>query len=222
MKKILLLALLLVSFQTFAQTSTIPNYAQIHKKGTVPEKSAPHAGPKIATKKSQLNKAIDTDSTENPIPEATVDTPSDDKVYTSVDQMPQLPGGGGSEAISKAIQNATKYPALAIQNQVQGRVFVSFTVEPQGDVSGVKVVKGIGSGLDEEVVQAVKSLPTFIPGKQNGRAVRVSYTLPVMFSLQPKPVTVPSADVKPKTFRGGILGSLISSRTLLLLVTRHP
>ena len=108
----------------------------------------------------------------------------ENKVYTYVEQMPQLPGGGGNGAIVAAIQRATKYPSLALRNQVEGRIFVSFTVNPQGDVSDVKVVKGLGSGLDEETMRAVKTLPKFIPGKQNGRAVSVSFTVPITFKIQ--------------------------------------
>ncbi|WP_223847271.1 energy transducer TonB [Hymenobacter montanus] len=108
----------------------------------------------------------------------------ENKVYTYVEQMPQLPGGGGNAAIVAAIQKATKYPALALRNQVEGRIFVSFTVDAQGDVSDVKVVKGLGSGLDEETIRAVKTLPKFIPGKQNGRSVSVSFTVPITFKIQ--------------------------------------
>ena len=108
----------------------------------------------------------------------------ENKVYTYVEQMPQLPGGGGNTAIVAAIQKATKYPPLALRNQVEGRIFVSFTVNAQGDVSDVKVVKGLGSGLDEETVRAVKTLPKFIPGKQNGRSVSVSFTVPITFKIQ--------------------------------------
>lgn len=108
----------------------------------------------------------------------------ENKVYTYVEQMPSLPGGGGNGAIVAAIQKAIKYPSLALRNQVEGRVFVSFTVNAQGDVSDVKVVKGLGSGLDEETVRAVKTLPKFIPGKQNGRAVSVSFTVPITFKIQ--------------------------------------
>jgi protein TonB len=108
----------------------------------------------------------------------------ENKVYTYVEQMPQLPGGGGNAAIVAAIQKAVKYPPLALRNQVEGRIFVSFTVNSAGEVSDVKVVKGLGSGLDEETVRAVKTLPKFIPGKQNGRAVSVSFTVPITFKIQ--------------------------------------
>lgn len=108
----------------------------------------------------------------------------ENKVYTYVEQMPELPGGGGNTAIVAAIQKATKYPPLALRNQVEGRIFVSFTVNAQGDVSDVKVVKGLGSGLDEETIRAVKTLPKFVPGKQNGRSVSVSFTVPITFKIQ--------------------------------------
>ncbi|WP_262711097.1 energy transducer TonB [Hymenobacter nivis] len=108
----------------------------------------------------------------------------DTKVYQYVEQMPQLPGGGGNAAIVAAIQKSTKYPRMAQNNGVEGRIFVSFTVNAEGDVSDVKVVKGLGSGLDEETIRAVKTLPKFIPGKQNGRAVSVSFTVPITFKIQ--------------------------------------
>lgn len=113
------------------------------------------------------------------------------KVYTYVEVMPQLPGGGGNRAIVAAIQQATKYTPLALRNQVEGRVFVSFIVEPQGDVSNVKVERGLGSGLDEETVRATHLLPQFIPGKQSGQAVPVSFTVPITYSLPKKPDATP-------------------------------
>jgi protein TonB len=106
----------------------------------------------------------------------------DTKVYTYVEQMPQFPGG--NDAIVGAIQKAIKYPALALRNQVEGKVFVNFTVNPQGEVTDVKITKGIGAGCDEETIRAVKTLPRFAPGKQNGRAVSVSFTVPVTFAIK--------------------------------------
>ena len=110
------------------------------------------------------------------------------KVYTYVEQMPSLPGGGGNRAVIAAIQQALQYPATAMQNRVEGRVFVTFTVNPQGAVKDIEVNKGLGSGLDEEAVRAVGTLPKFIPGKQSGQAVNVSFTLPVTFKLPVEPV----------------------------------
>ncbi|MBU6120085.1 energy transducer TonB [Hymenobacter siberiensis] len=104
--------------------------------------------------------------------------------YVYVEQMPELPGGGGQKAIVAAIQKAAKYPALALGNQIEGKIYVSFIVNSLGDVSDVKVVKGLGYGLDEETIRAVKTLPRFTPGKQNGRAVSVAYTVPISFKIQ--------------------------------------
>ena len=104
--------------------------------------------------------------------------------FRFVEQMPELPGRGGQLAIVMAIQKAVRYPSLAIRNGVEGKVFVSFTVNPQGDVIDVKIVKGLGSGLDEETMRAIKTLPRFIPGKQNGREVSVAFTVPITFKIQ--------------------------------------
>ena len=83
-----------------------------------------------------------------------------------------------------AIQKAVRYPFIALRNQVEGRVYVSFTVDPKGEVTDVKIVKGLGSGIDEETIRAIKTLPRFIPGKQNGREVSVSFTVPVTYKIQ--------------------------------------
>ncbi|WP_229755313.1 energy transducer TonB [Hymenobacter cavernae] len=106
----------------------------------------------------------------------------ENKVYTYVEQMPVFPGG--NDALLAAIQKNTKYPPLALRNQVEGKVFITFVVGPDGAVSGVTVQKGIGSGCDEAAVAAVKTLPRFTPGKQNGRAVSVSFTVPVTFAIK--------------------------------------
>ncbi len=113
---------------------------------------------------------------------ATSETVSD-KPYLSVEQMPQLPGGGGTEAIVAAIQRAARYPAQALSAGVEGKVFASFVVNAQGEVTDLKIVKGLGSGLDEETLRAISKLPRFIPGRQNGRAVSVQYTVPISFHL---------------------------------------
>jgi TonB family protein len=131
-------------------------------------------------------------------PVAAQSSSDEDKVYTYVEQMPQLPGNGGHQAIVAAIQERLVYPEPARRDNVTGRVFVSFTVTADGGVKSVKVVKGLGAGLDEATVAAVSQLPRFIPGKQNGRAVSVSYTVPVAFppaSGAPAPATLDGARV---------------------------
>ena len=108
----------------------------------------------------------------------------DKHVYVSVEQMPELPSGGGQTAIVLAIQRAVKYPSLALHNGVEGKVYASFTVNEKGEIIDLRIVKGLGSGLDEETIRAIKSLPRFIPGKQNGREVSVSFTVPVTYRIQ--------------------------------------
>ena len=104
------------------------------------------------------------------------------EVFTIVEQMPSFPGGDAKmyEYLGKNI----KYPQIARETGIQGRVFVNFVVEPDGSVSNVKVLRGIGGGCDEEAMRVVKGMPKWSPGKQRGKTVRVSYTLPVVFKLQ--------------------------------------
>jgi protein TonB len=106
------------------------------------------------------------------------------KPYVFVEQMPELPGGGGQPAIVAAIQRAVRYPSKALSNGIEGKVFVSFTVNPKGEVVDVQIVKGLGYGLDEETMRAINSLPRFIPGKQNGQEVSVSFTVPVTYKIK--------------------------------------
>ncbi|UOQ98457.1 TonB family protein [Hymenobacter sp. 5317J-9] len=114
----------------------------------------------------------------------TVGDAVDTKVYVSVEQMPELPGGGGQAAIVAAIQKSARYPGPALSNGIEGKIYASFTVNPKGEVTDVKIVRGLGYGLDEETMRAIKALPRFIPGKQNGREVSVSFTVPVTFKIQ--------------------------------------
>ena len=103
-------------------------------------------------------------------------------VYVFVDNMPQLPGGGGNTAIVAAIQRNMVYPNVAPADRKQGRVFVSFTVMNDGAVQDVRIIKGLAAVYDAAVVAAVQQLPRFIPGTQNNRAVNVSFTVPIVFA----------------------------------------
>lgn len=128
----------------------------------------------------------------NPPPPRAADTVRvGGKVYIYVEQMPQLPGGGGNAAIVGAIQGRVMYPVQALQQHREGRVFVSFTVGEDGVVRDAKVVKGIGAGCDEAVLAAVQQLPQFTPGRQAGRPVSVSFTVPVTFRMI-APAVVPA------------------------------
>lgn len=104
------------------------------------------------------------------------------KVFDVVEQQPQFPGGMG--ALNQWLGSNIKYPAMAVENGIEGRVIVQFVVERDGSVSGVHVVRGVDPSLDKEATRVVAQMPKWIPGKQNGSAVRVKYTVPVTFRLQ--------------------------------------
>ncbi len=106
----------------------------------------------------------------------------DNKVFDVVEQKPQFPGG--EAALLKYVAEHIRYPAMAQENNIQGRVVVQFVVTKTGAVGEVKVVRGKDPDLDKEAVRVVKSLPKFVPGKMNGHAVNVWYTLPIQFKLQ--------------------------------------
>lgn len=115
-------------------------------------------------------------------PEVVEEEVVEQEIFKIVEEMPAFPGGEAKlmEYVSKNI----KYPQIARETGVQGRVYVNFVVEPDGSVSNVSVLRGIGGGCDEEAIRVVKSMPKWKPGKQRGKAVRVSYMLPVNFKLQ--------------------------------------
>ncbi len=104
------------------------------------------------------------------------------KIFTVVETKPEFPGGMG--ALMTYLAKHIKYPPLAKESGIQGKVFINFVVEPDGSVSNVKVLRGIGGGCDEEAVRVVKNMPKWKPGMQRGKPVRVSFTLPVRFTLQ--------------------------------------
>lgn len=104
------------------------------------------------------------------------------KVFDVVEQMPSFPGGNG--ALLEYLATHVKYPVVAQENGVQGRVIVSFVVEKDGSITDVRVVRSVDPSLDREAARVVSSMPRWTPGKQNGSAVRVKYNVPVMFKLQ--------------------------------------
>ena len=104
------------------------------------------------------------------------------KVYDVVEEMPQFPGG--PSALFEYLSKNVKYPVVAEENGVQGRVIVTFVVERDGSITDVRVVKSVDPSLDKEAQRVLRSMPRWIPGKQNGSAVRVKYTVPVTFKLQ--------------------------------------
>lgn len=104
------------------------------------------------------------------------------KVFDVVEQMPSFPGGDAE--LMKYLSSHIKYPVVAEENGIQGRVIATFVVERDGSISDVKVIKSVDPSLDKEAIRVLKSMPKWIPGRQNGSAVRVKYTVPVTFRLQ--------------------------------------
>ncbi len=109
---------------------------------------------------------------------------SEDEIFKSVEQMPQFPGGDA--ALMEYIESNIQYPPMYAEINVQGKVIVQFVVDKTGKVGEVKVVRSVDKELDKEAVRLCKSLPDFIPGRQNGQVVSVWYTLPVIFKMKGK------------------------------------
>ncbi|MDL2314922.1 energy transducer TonB [Bacteroidales bacterium OttesenSCG-928-C19] len=106
----------------------------------------------------------------------------EEEIFLAVEDEPSFQGG--EAGLRRYLAENIKYPQLAKETNVQGRVFVTFVVERDGSVSNVRILRDIGAGCGAEAVRVVKAMPKWTPGKQRGKAVRVQYNLPVMFTLQ--------------------------------------
>lgn len=106
----------------------------------------------------------------------------DEPIIKVPEIAPEFPGG--IEALMVYLSRNIKYPAMARQQLIQGRVYLSFVVEKDGSVTNITLLRGIGGGCDEEAMRVVSGMPSWKPGRQNGMPVRVAYNLPVRFSLQ--------------------------------------
>lgn len=104
------------------------------------------------------------------------------QIFTVVENDPEFPGG--MEALYKYLRDNIKYPQLARDNNITGRVYVTFVVERDGSIANPRVLRDIGGGCGAEAIRVVKSMPKWTPGKQRGKAVRVQFNLPVSFNLQ--------------------------------------
>ena len=111
----------------------------------------------------------------------TVVSQTNQKVFDTVEQMPEYPGG--MQAMIEFLQTNMKYPEDAEKQKVEGRVMVQFVVETDGSVSGVHVAKQVFPSLDAEAIRVVKAMPNWTPGKEKGRVVRVKYLLPIVFRM---------------------------------------
>jgi len=104
------------------------------------------------------------------------------QVFFIVEDMPEFPGG--EMALRAYIANAIKYPVIAQENGIQGKVYVTFVVGKDGKVSNATIARGVDPSIDKEALRVVNSLPAWKPGKQRGKPVNVSYTVPINFVLQ--------------------------------------
>ena len=105
----------------------------------------------------------------------------DEEIFMVVENMPKFPGG--DLGLMKYIQKNVKYPPIAKEYNITGKVYISFVVDKSGSVTNVKVVRGVDKNLDAEAVRVIKSLPKYKPGKQRGKPVRVMFTVPINFTL---------------------------------------
>ena len=131
---------------------------------------------------------IDAESNENTVVEEYIAPPvveeeevQEEEIFQIVEEMPGFPGG--DEAVYKYLRDNIRYPVIAMESGIQGRVYLTFVVEKNGSITDVKVMRGIGGGCDEEAVRVVQKMPKWNPGKQRGRPVRVLYSIPVIFTL---------------------------------------
>jgi protein TonB len=105
-----------------------------------------------------------------------------EEIFVVVENQPEFPGGNA--AMMKFLSDNIKYPVIAQENGIQGRVICNFVVERDGSITDVQVVRGVDPSLDREAVRVIQQMPRWTPGKQRGQAVRVRFTLPVVFRLQ--------------------------------------
>jgi periplasmic protein TonB len=124
---------------------------------------------------------IETTESDEMVAVIEIEEESDEEFFMVVENMPEFPGGDAG--LMKYIQKNVKYPPIAKEYNITGKVYVSFIVDKSGSVTDVKIAKGVDKSLDAEAVRVVKSLPKYKPGKQRGKAVRVMFTIPINFTL---------------------------------------
>lgn len=142
----------------------------------------------VISKKTEEGAAPITNFTPPPPPPPAITKPAglgkakEEEIFTTVEQNPEFPGG--ISQMYKYISENMKYPSAAQRANVSGKVFVKFVVEKDGSIGDIQILKGIGFGCDEEASRVIKSMPSWSPGRQNGRNVRVYYTMPINFRLE--------------------------------------
>ena len=139
----------------------------------------------ITTKKEKLKKLKEPMVTcydTGVIIQDTVKKVDDNSIYETVDQLPQFPGG--DIELMNFLEKQIKYPSIESISNINGKVVCGFIVDKDGSISDITIYRSLDPILDSIAVKAIKAMPKFIPGKQNGQAVRVRYTLPIIFRTQ--------------------------------------
>jgi periplasmic protein TonB len=119
---------------------------------------------------------------DEPVQEVLKEGNDEDIIFTVVEQQAEYPGG--LQAMAKFLQKNMKYPAVARRMGIEGSVFVSFVIDREGVISDIQVVKGISAECDKEAARVIKLMPPWKPGKQNGKAVKCRFVLPIKFKLE--------------------------------------
>lgn len=110
------------------------------------------------------------------------ETRDEGEIFMIVEEMPEFPGG--TEALQKYLSQSVRYPVIAQENGIQGRVYIQFVINQNGEVTNATILRGVDPSLDREALRVVEAMPKWKPGKQRNRPVRVSYTVPINFVLQ--------------------------------------
>jgi len=111
-----------------------------------------------------------------------VEVDDENTVFVVAEEMPEFPGG--NVALFRWISRTIKYPVIAQENSISGRVYLNFVVNKQGRIENIKVTRGVDPSLDKEAIRVINKMPKWIPGKQRGKAVNVSFSVPINFQLQ--------------------------------------
>lgn len=147
----------------------------------------------------------------------------DNKVFTSVEQVPEFPGG--VQAFGKYLASNIHYPADSRKKGIQGRVIISFVVEKDGSLSNIRIARGVADDIDREALRVIQASPRWTPGTQNGKLVRVAYTVPIAFTLDGQSKPNKTADVTIDEVRHSsplVLKSDTGSNTVLLTGNEKP
>jgi len=120
-------------------------------------------------------------ATEEAVSELNVIEDPDDEIYVIVEELPSFPGG--EEAMREFLRQNLRYPAIAQEIGIQGKVFVRFVVKKDGSISNASIVRGVHTSLDNEALRVIRSMPNWEPGEHKGQKVSVSYVIPVSFKL---------------------------------------